>query len=409
MISPAQAKALIGQYAVTPRTEEIQLSQCFESVLAVDIAALFPMPIANNSAMDGYVVRTRDVAKASVNRPVLLKIAGTLKAGDSVRFRVAARTACRIMTGAFIPQGGDAVIPKEDAVLRGSLLSVSCPVSARQHIRCRGEEVRKGHRLLRKGAILNPAAVGILASFGYASVRVYRKPKVVVITTGSELVAPGEKLNRGKIYDSNSWMIRAALSQMGVEPFRVFTLRDEIKLVRSTIRRSLHECDYLLLLGGVSVGDYDVTKDALKEEGVKTIFWKVSQKPGKPLFLGRKGEKIIFGLPGNPAAVFTCFYEYVYPALLQTMGYISPNLNQKTVRVEGPVPADPRRYLFLKAKMSNGKSSQAPFACILPHQGSHMLSSLAETEGFLRVPAGESLRKKQKRFQMDLLPYNMAR
>lgn len=405
MISPAEAKALIRQNAVPPRIEKIRLSQCFGSVLAADIAAPFPMPIAGNSAMDGYVVRTRDIGGAGTEHPVLLKIAGTLKAGDSVRLRVTARTAYRIMTGAFIPQGGDAVIPKEDAVIKGGYLSMIHPVPDGQHIRRRGEEVKKGRLLLRKGTILNPAALGILASFGYASVRVYRKPKVAVLATGNELVAPGKKLSHGKIYDSNSWMIRAALSQMGVEPIRILTLRDDIKQVRHAIRNSFRECDYLLLLGGVSVGDYDIVKDALKQSGVKTIFWKVSQKPGKPLFLGRKNKKIVFGLPGNPAAVFTCFYVYVYPALRQTMGFARPELEEKSVRVSGRILSDSKRHLFLKAKMEIRSPWSKSKARILSHQGSHMLSSLAEADGFLKVPASGNSALNKKGFQMDFLPY----
>lgn len=407
MISPREARALIRRHAVPPTVKKARLSECFGSVLAADVTAPFPMPRADNSAMDGYVIRFEDTLRASTESPVLLHRAGTLKAGDSKRIHLRSGIAYQIMTGAFIPRGGTAVIPKEEAFLKAGLLCVSHPVSAGRHIRRRGEEVEKGRLLLRKGTVLNPAAVGILATFGYARVPIYQKTKVAVLATGSELVAPGRKLSQGKIYDSNSWMIRAALFQMGVEPFRVFTLRDEIRQVRNAVRSSLRECDYLLLLGGVSVGDYDVVKDALKKEGVKTIFWKVSQKPGKPLFLGRKGKKVVFGLPGNPAAVFTCFYEYVYPALLQTMGYASPNLKQKRVRVEGDIPADSRRHLFLKAKMSDEKSSPVPLVRILSHQGSHMLTSLPNADGFLRVPASEDRSLKKKEFQMDFLPYKV--
>lgn len=407
MITPHEARALIHRHARTPTVRKVRLSECFRSVLAADVAAPFPMPVADNSAMDGYVIRSRDAAKSSAERPVFLRIVGTLKAGDSKLIRVMAGTACRIMTGAFMARDGDAVIPKEDAVIKGNYLSVSSSVPNGQHIRRRGEEIKKGQLLLRKGTMLNPAAVGILAAFGYAEITVYEKPKVTVLATGSELVRPGKKLSRGKIYDSNSWMIRAALSQMGVEPFRVFTLRDDIKQVRNAIRSSLRECDYLLLLGGVSVGDYDVVKEALKRERVKTIFWKVSQKPGKPLYFGRKGKKIIFGLPGNPAAVFTCFYEYVYPALLKTLGYGKTELQQKTVNVENCISADPKRHLFLKAKILNGKLYKKPIARVLSHQGSHMLSSLVEADGFLRVPASKSKALKNRQFQMDFLPYKV--
>ena len=156
-------------------------------------SAPFPMPIADNSAMDGYVIRTSDGLKASTEHPVCLKIIGTVKAGDSKRIRVAAGTACGIMTGAFIPKGGESVIPKEEVRAKGNSLFVTRPVRDGQHIRRRGEEIKKGRLLLKKGTVLNPAAVGVLATFGYSNIPVYQKPKVTILATGSELIAPGKK------------------------------------------------------------------------------------------------------------------------------------------------------------------------------------------------------------------------
>ncbi len=409
MKTPSEALALIRRHTPQPLSKKRPLLGAFGAVLSADIAAPFPMPVADNSAMDGYVIRARDAAAASVNRPALLKIAGTLKAGDGRRLRVAAGTAYRIMTGAFIPQNGDAVIAKEDALVKDGCLSVGRPIRPGQHIRRRGEEVRKGQLLLKKGTPLNPAVVGVLASFGLAAVKVYERPSVTVLATGNELVAPGGALGPGKIYDSNSWMIRSALLQMGVPPLRVLTLRDEIKNVRKAVRRALAESDCLILLGGVSVGDYDVVKEALMLEKVRTVFWKVSQKPGKPLFFGCKGKKIIFGLPGNPAAAFTCFYEYVYPALLKSCGHGKVGLEQRTVRVEGAVPVDATKHLFLKARLLKNLSGETVAAQALGHQGSHMLTSLVDADGFLQVPAGHVQAGGKKRLQMDFLPYKNSR
>jgi len=407
MISPFEAKVLIRKHTVRLTAQKVPLSECFGSVLAADVTAPFAMPIADNSAMDGYAIRSSDTAKANRKSPVFLKISGTLKAGDSKQFYVAAKTACRIMTGAFIPQGADAVIPKEDVVIANGGISINSPALPGRHIRWQGEEVKKKQLLLRKGTVLDPAAIGILANFGRATVLVYPKPKIAVLATGNELIPPGRKLSRGKIYDSNSWMVCAALYQMGIRPFRVFMLRDEAKSVRDAVRKSLRICDCLILLGGVSAGDYDVVKEALASEGAKTIFSKVSQKPGKPLYFGRKGRKIIFGLPGNPAAVFTCFYGYAYPALLRMAGYPRPELVKKNVRVEGVVSCDPKRHLFLKARVLNGKRPEPLAAQILSRQASHMLSSLADTDGFLRVPAGRNRVRAGRQFQMDFLPYKI--
>ena len=404
MITPAEAVALVLRHTPAPTVKNKPLLDSFGAVLAADANASFPMPVADNSAMDGFVIRARDTAAAAAARPALLKIAGTLKAGDGRRVRLAPGTAYRIMTGAFVPGGGTAVIPKEDALIKGSCLCVDRPVKDGRHIRRRGEEVRKGQILLRKGTLLDPAAVGVLASFGFGEVRVYEKPRVTVLATGNELTAPGLKLGPGKIYDSNSWMIRAALEQMGVMPFRVLTLRDEIQKVRKAVRAALVESDCLILLGGVSVGDYDVAKEALTLENVRTIFWKVDQKPGKPLYFGRKGKKIVFGLPGNPAAAFTCFYEYVYPALLMMLGREESGLEQRMVSVEGVLPVDGTKHLFLKARLSAPAFHGALTAQVLGHQGSHMLTSLVEADGFLRIPPGGPGTSKKQKLSMDFLP-----
>lgn len=407
MITPMQARRLIRRHVPPPKVERVHLSECLELVLAVDLKAPFPMPIADNSAMDGYVIRVNDAAKASAEHPAILRIVGTIKAGDSKQGVVKPGTVCRIMTGAFIPRGGDAVIPREDVLIQGNNLHVTGSVREGQHIRRQGEEVKKGEPLLKKGTQLNPAAVGVLASFGFTDVPVYKKPGVTVIATGSELIAPGRKLSAGKIYDSNSWMMRAALTQMGLESSCVLTLRDDLRVVRNAIRCALLKSEFLILLGGVSVGDYDVVKKALHNEGVKTIFWRVSQKPGKPLFVGRKGKSLVFGLPGNPAAAFTCFYEYVYPALMQSLGHNRPGLKQQMVRVDESVSVDPKRHLFLKARILKNSISQEGFARVLSNQGSHMLTSLVEADGFLRVPSEVNSQSRKKIFQMDLLPYEM--
>ncbi len=405
MISPFEALVLIRRHAPRAVIQKASLSQAEGLILAKNVAAPFPMPIADNSAMDGYVIRVNDAAKATVTYPAILRIVGTIKAGDSKQGVVKAGIAYRIMTGAFIPRGGEAVIPREDVVVQGNALHVQRPVREGQHIRRQGEEVKKGAPLLKKGIQLNPAAVGVLASFGFADVSVYKKPRVTVIATGNELIAPGRKLSSGKIYDSNSWMTRAALTQMGLESPYVLTLRDDLRVVRNAIRSAMRRSEYLILLGGVSVGDYDVVKEALNLESVKTIFWRVSQKPGKPLFVGRKGKSLIFGLPGNPAAAFTCFYEYVYPSLMQTLGHRLPGLKQQRVRVNESVVMDPKRHLFLKAQISKGCISQERVATVLSSQGSHMLTSLVEADGFLRVPSEESGEPLKKLFRMDLLPY----
>ncbi len=416
MILPHKASKLIRRHTPRPVAQKTPLAGCLGRVLAEDITAPFAMPIADNSAMDGFVIRPQDTLRASTRQPVLLKITGTIRAGDTRRMRLAPGTAARIMTGALIPSGGGTVIPNEDAAIRNHALIFTAPARDGRHIRRRGEEIQKGSRLLKKGNVLQPAAIGVLASCGFASARVYSAPAVTVLATGTELVTPGKKLKYGQIYDSNSWMVQAALWQMDISTFRVIRVRDDAARIRQAVRLALASSDFLMLLGGVSVGDYDLVKEALGREGVKTIFWKVSQKPGKPIFLGRKGKKMVFGLPGNPAAVFTCFYEYVYPALRRSMGIGRAELERISVRVQGEVPSDSHKQLFLKARLAADARIAKPDAglgsgviwlreaTVAGRQGSHMISSLADADGFLIVPPGGP--NKKGVYQMDLMPHD---
>lgn len=390
MISPVQARTLIRKNAISAKITKVKLSDCLGLVLAENMRAPFAMPLADNSAMDGFVLRAVDTISATRKQPLALKISGVIKAGDKVSARLRAGTAWKIMTGGFLPQGADTVLPKEQAQCRGKQLILQQPVAAGRHVRRKGEEVRPGQIILKKGMLLDPAAVGVLAAFGYDRILVYARPRVAVLATGNELLAPGKKLSAGKIYDSNSWMIRAALLRLGIQPDFILRLRDSLSIVRKGIRQAMARCDYLILLGGVSAGDYDVVKQALQQEGVQTVFWKVRQKPGKPLYLGKKKNKLIFGLPGNPAAAWTCFYEYVYPALAQTCGLRAPEMRSLKVRVEGKISPDPEKHLFLKARLLEGTERDGCLAQVLPHQGSHMLSSLIQAQGFLHIPPSKN-------------------
>ena len=285
------------------------------------------------------------------------------------------------MTGAPMACGADTVIAQEKAVVKDGFLIVSSPLFKGTHVRYRGEELKEGKVALPAGAVIHPGTVGFLASMGIHRLRVYRLPKVSLVATGSELVAAGKKLALGKIYDSNSPMIQAALEEMGLRPVLVQKLMDDPKTIEKVIAFTLKESDFVILTGGVSTGDYDFVKKALENLGVETILWKVSQKPGKPLYAGKKKKTLVFGLPGNPASVFTCFYEYVYPALRKSMGYPNPYLRSHRMKLGETVLADPDKTLFMKAK-----TGLDHIVTPLKHQQSHMLSSLCEADCLLMIP-----------------------
>ena len=308
------------------------------------------------------------------------------------------------MTGAPIPVGADTVLPKEAAVVKNHFLVMDSIVPQGRHIRKKGEEVKKGVRVLRRYSVIHPGTLAVLTSLGMSGVKVFRKPRVSVIATGSELVEPGSPLHPGKIYDSNSWMIAACLRDMGIDTVLKKTVRDEPKLIRRVVQKALRLSDVVILLGGVSVGDYDYVKDILKKLDVKTIFWKVKQKPGKPLYFGKRKDTLVFGLPGNPASAYICFYEYVYSALRLMSGFQSPDLRREQARIESKIKRDPEKSIFLKGKIHQNHKMSTVLA--LPHQGSHMVSSLHESNGLIVLPPGTGQINRGQAVFVDRLPHS---
>ncbi len=398
MISCEQAQRIILKHSRKKRTELLPLMDSLGCILAEKIRVPVPLPHWDNSAMDGFALKSEDTKKAQNRSPVFLRIVGVLKAGDPAQ-KMKSGEAVKIMTGAPIPGGANTVLPKEMAIVENQSLKISEPVITGRHIRRRGEEIKKGTSLDWRNTPVHSGTIAFLAQIGTTKVRIFAKPKVTVLTTGSELMAPGKRLSPGKIYDSNSPMLASALISNGIRPVMVQTLCDEPGALRHALVRSLQKSDVILLSGGVSVGDYDFSKTVLQKLGVKTLFWKISQTPGKPLYFGKHGAKLIFGLPGNPASAFMCFYEYALPAIRNLMGFPDPLLHRQKGNVEGTIKHDTSKTVFLKSKMdSNGRIS------VLQHQSSHMISSLHETNGFLVVPPGNNNPRNGQSFFFDKLP-----
>jgi molybdopterin molybdotransferase len=399
MITVQKAQQLVLKNIPILKQEKIDLQKALGNVLAENITAALPLPLFDNSAMDGFAVWSEDVKHACLSQPVVLRVKGAIRAGDCKKYILKSGETYRIMTGSRLPECADTVLPKEQVHSVNGTLQVIKPLQKGQHIRYEGEEIRKGNIVLKKKSVIHPATLGILASLGRKTVTVYKKPTVSVLAIGSELVKPGRSLKPGQIYDSNSPMVCAALKSMGIHSVMNQSISDERSGLKAAVNEALQKSDVVLLMGGVSEGDYDFVKSTLKQIKVKTLFWKVSQKPGKPLYFGRKGKKLIFGLPGNPAAVFTCFYEYVYPALRAMSGFKSARLPRRSLLLESSVKSDPNKTLFLKAKI-NEKSRVKP----LTHQASHMISSLHEANALIVVsPSGKGCQKGRK-VAVDCLP-----
>lgn len=397
MITVERAKALILG-SVKPEKARVPLGEAGGLILAGDLTAPHDFPHWDNSAMDGFVLSSADVRRASVNAPVRLRLAGVVKAGDSRQRRLRSGAAMRIMTGAAIPAGADTVLAKEKAKTEGKVLVVGEPVPAGNHVRRRGEDLRRGSRFETRGRLVTPGMTGFLASLGKASVLVYRRPRVSVLATGSELVKPGKRLGPGHIYDSNAPMLEAALAHMGLAPAFVKTVPDRPDVIAGEVRRLLTASDVLILAGGVSVGDYDYVKEILEKNGARTVFWRIKQKPGKPLYFARVGKRLVFGLPGNPVSAYMCFYQYVYPALRAFMGFSDPFLPKADAGgLKGR--RDEEKTVFTAVRRRGSKIEP------LSHQGSHMVSALAETEGWIVAGPPKEKGKGGAEAALDWLPW----
>lgn len=405
MISFEEAQQCIQANVPPPREEESFILSALNRVCARDIFSPVDLPLFDNSAMDGFLARSIDTVSATPEKPVALAVSGLIKAGDSAEgMELNPNKAYRIMTGAPLAAGADAVIVLEKAEVEKGILLIRKPLDKGANIRLRGEELKKGALALPKGAVIHPGTVGFLANMGLERVHVFQAPKISLIATGSELTPAGQFLAAGKIYDCNTPMLKAALEDLRLRPVFTRKLSDDPKSIKQVLAFSLKESDIVIVTGGVSIGDFDFVKPALQEAGVETLFWEVSQKPGKALFAGRAGQTLIFGLPGNPAAVFTGFYEYVYPAIRKFMGHANPFLRSDVMTPGHPLRADSAKTLFIK-----GKTAADGRVFALGHQQSHKLSTLSETDCLVVIPpsASKASADMPAKVTVHSLPYAM--
>jgi molybdopterin molybdotransferase len=400
MISVEQALRLILKNAKPLPAVPQPLLQTLGRFLARDIQSPSDYPLYDVSAMDGYALRTLDTRKASKAHPVFLKIRGTQHAGDPLGLRIRPGECRKVMTGGVLPLGADAILEREQVAENNGMASISQAVAKGRNIRYRGEGIRKGSIALRAGSMLHSRAIGFLASLGIQEAWVRPIPRVALLVTGNELVTPGKKLKPGQIYNSNQWMLETALQESGIQPFFNSNLPDRPTLIKGKIRKTLAHCDVLILVGGVSVGDSDFSKPILESLGVRRIFWRVSQKPGFPLYFGKKGKTLVFGLPGNPASAWVNFYEYVLPCLRVLRG-LTPKPTVKTARLDSEGPNRGFKTLFLKARYKDGAKPQV---ILLKGQGSHLLQSLAEGNSLAVVSPGKGKLKKGEILEVHPLP-----
>ena len=313
MISVKEAKAIIRNNVQPLAPVMIPIAQAGGCTLAEDVYAATDIPAFNQSSMDGYAFRFSDWSAGSE-----LIIAGEIPAGTAPTASLPAKRAMRIFTGAAVPQGADTVVMQEKVVVANNTLQLQDEqLKPGNNVRAKGSEIKTGSQALTKNSFLSPAAIGFLAGIGLNELPVYPIPSVCIIVTGKELQQPGESLQYGQVYESNSFALRTALRQLQINDITVVWADDDLIILKNILEQALQQHDVVLLTGGVSVGDYDFVLEAAGLCGVTRLFHKIKQRPGKPLFFGKKDNKVVFGLPGNPSSVLTCFYEYVLPALDQ--------------------------------------------------------------------------------------------
>jgi len=376
MISVTEAQKQITQNAKLLDILSVDLNDALGYFLAEDLSAPIDLPSFRQSAMDGYAFIH--------NGQTELKVVGQVQAGDTAIPELNAGEAIRIFTGAPVPDAADTVVIQEHITRINDKLIINTLPDKRANVRPIGEQITAGTAVFKKGHYINEASIGFLAGLGFTGVKVYRKPSVSILTTGNELQKPGTPLKPNHIYESNGIMLKNALARLGITEVQILKAQDTLDATKAAVKNALQASDVVLVSGGISVGDYDFVQEALLSNGVDEHFYKVNQKPGKPLWFGTTGDKSVFGLPGNPASSLTAFYIYVLPHLRKRMGSSSPFLNERKAELTEDINNSIGKTLFLKAGVAGTK--------ITPYTGqaSSMLNTYALSNALLVISDKET-------------------
>ncbi|MBC7775454.1 MAG: molybdopterin molybdotransferase MoeA [Phycisphaerae bacterium] len=394
MTTVTDAKRLIHECTKVLPPVTIPLLESLGMTLAEPVVSALDMPPFDQSAMDGYAFQFEAFVPEK-----LFRVIGEIPAGEQTAVKPAPGEAMRIFTGAPVPAGTDTVVMQEKVRVKGEQIWIEdFQLKKGGNVRPRGSQTRQGETALDAGTTLTPAAIGLLAGLGITHVKVWAKPRIGLIITGTELAPLGTELKGGQVYESNSFTLIAALLELKIQPTLVFRSDDDENQITTHLADGIERCDIVIATGGISVGDYDLVKKAMENCQVETVFYKVKQKPGKPLFFGRRGEKLLFGLPGNPSAVLTCFYEYIAPAIEKMMGKLGPSqrLTKKTLS-EGFTKREGLTY-FLKGKVTGNEV--AP----LHAQESYQMSSFALADCLIVLEEDRSAYEKGETVEVHLFP-----
>ena len=380
MISEREAREKILEGVQPLPSRQMALSQVLHCFAAENYFARLPLPGFDNSAMDGYAV-----IASSCRKGQRLRVTGEQPAGSDRKLRVSAGEAVRIFTGAPIPEGADAIVMQEDVTREEAEIVIKMDVEVGEFIRQRGCDLAEGQKMLSKGDRIGAAAAGLLASQGFVKAMIGGEVKAAILSTGDELVSPGEKLEPGQIYESNSTLLSALAQRSGAIVNSVEHCRDERQATIEAIQRGTKN-DVLIISGGVSVGEHDLVNDALRSLGAHIEIWRVAVKPGKPFLFGRIEKCAVFGLPGNPVSGFVTFLQFVRPAILKMMGATELGPPQVPATLTADLRSDGDRAHYIRGRLDRGNFTP------VGRQESHALFGLSRSNSLLRLEVGESLK-----------------
>jgi molybdopterin molybdotransferase len=399
LIEIERARDLVLERSAVLGAERVPLRAALGRVLAEDAISGEPVPGFDNSAMDGFAVRSLDTAGARPGSPVALRDAGESRAGRPAGSALRQGEAIRISTGASVPDGADAIVRVEDTRRRDGRVLVEAEVEAGRDIRRAGEDFGAGETVLRRGARIGPAELGVLASLGPPTVPCRLRPRVQVLTTGDELIEPGEEMRPGAVRNSNSYAVAALTERAGAEVVGADRVPDDPDATRAAIEAAL-DADVVVVCGGVSVGAHDHVKRALAELGVEEAFWGIALKPGKPTWFGARGETLVFGLPGNPVSAMVTFLLLVRPALA-VLGGESPERRRTTARIARDYQKRPGRAHAVRCAMELREDGW--HAMPTGEQGSHILTSMLGADCLAMIPTEAASLRAGDRVQVELI------
>ena len=380
MISVSEALVAVGKHCNPLKSVAKDVVDSYGYILAENVISPLNMPPFKQSSMDGYAFIYSDENS--------YKVIGEVQTGISQNINLKKGEAIRIFTGARVPDEADTVVMQEHVSRIKDKIIIEKIPKINSNVRPKGEQIKIGEVALEKGTFLNEAAVGFLAGLGIKNIEVYKRPKVGILITGNEIKNSGEFLEEGEIYDSNSLTLNLGLQRLGIEEIEILFAKDTLEETTLSLKKLLNDNDVVLISGGISVGDYDFVEEALKENGAKQLFYNVNQKPGKPLWFGKKEDKIIFALPGNPASSLTCFYVYAWPLLRAQMGFTAFHLPKLKAKANGDIQNNFGKTLFLKGNVENDIATE------FSGQASSMLKSFAVSNALLVIPEDVKLIKK---------------